>query len=97
MIALESFPTDLFSSFPAAGNMILITELIPKLQTPTKESKSIYAFGERAVLINKKEDGCWIAEIAMGVNDWGNGVASRWFKDGTRIILQEEDFKEYDN
>jgi hypothetical protein len=49
----------------------------------------MYAYDERCRLIEKRPDGKWIGVIEM-VMVWGHP----WAKDGTRVILDENDISE---
>jgi hypothetical protein len=49
----------------------------------------MYAYDERCRLIEKRADGKWLAVIEMGMV-WGHP----WAKDGTKVILDEEDISE---
>lgn len=51
-----------------------------------KGSKTIYAYMERCILLDHRNDGTWLAEIAMGEI---RGVP--WHKDGIRVILEITD------
>jgi len=46
---------------------------------------SIYAYMEQCRLIEKRQDGKWLAVIDMGIVH-----GHPWGKDGTRVILPEE-------
>ena len=49
----------------------------------------MYAYDERCRLVEKRPDGKWIGVIEMGMV-WGH----TWAKDGTRVILDENDISE---
>ena len=67
---------------PAPGRYCDIHTLIVPLET----GGTIYAYTEQCKLIEKRDDGRWVAEIAMGIVH-----GHKWSKDGTRVLLSEDE------
>ena len=70
---------------PAPGRYCDINPLCVELEA----GGSIYAYMEQCCLVEKRPDGKWIGVIEMGMV-WGH----TWAKDGTRVILDENDISE---
>lgn len=67
---------------PASGRLCDIDTLCVDLES----GGSIYAYMEQCRLIEHRPDGKWLAVIEMGTTH-----GTPWGKDGTRVLLSEDD------
>jgi hypothetical protein len=67
---------------PAPGRLCDIDSCIADLE----KGGVIYSIFEQCRLIERRPDGRWLAEIAMG-----EVHGKQWSKDGTRVLLAEDD------
>lgn len=59
---------------------------IDSLCVEHESGELIYSYMEQCRLIEKRQDGRWLAIIEMG-----EVHGEKWFKDGTRVLLREDD------
>jgi len=78
----EQYWSSLGYDGPVPGRYCNIEPLIAELEA----GGTIYAYMEQCRLVEKRPDGRWLAVIDMGITN-----RAKWCKDGTRILLSEDE------